>query len=169
MEGKRKIFDGPCDVIFFILMFIIVVGVFFQILLRYVFKYPISWADEVVTRAFVVMVFAGAVVSLRRGTDVFVDIISYHFKKPYKEYADFFLNFLMLGFCLGFTYVGVDFALFNVDQMSISLRVPMIYYYMVMPICSAFTSVIIVLKLIGIIKVLRQRETRFEKSKNGIL
>jgi len=157
MEKRERMFRGPMDVILFVLMNIIVLGVFLQFLLRYLLQIPFSGADEIVTQSFVFMVFVGAVGALRSGQIINIDILQRVLRTPFKEYLEIGINVITWFFFLAIVIYGTKFAFANVDQASFSYRVPKVYYYIVLPICAVFMGVTVTQNIITIIKSLKHR------------
>jgi len=165
MEENQKMFRGPMDVILFVLMSIILLGVSAQIAFRYVFKFPFSGADEIVTQAFVFMVFVGALSAIRTGQNIKIDIFGRALPSPFKEYLEIAINILMLLFVAALVVYGTRFAFLNTDQVSITYQVPKVYYYMVLPVCGLFMGIAIAQNVVRTVRRARsERETRGDNS-----
>lgn len=136
-------------------MSIIVLGVFLQVLLRYLFKIPFSGADEIVTQSFIFMVFVGTVGVLRRSININIDVIQRILKTPHKEYLEIGINVVIWFFLIALIIYGTKFAFANVDQVSISYQIPKVYYYMVLPICAVFMGITITQNIVSAIKSLK--------------
>lgn len=139
---------NPLDFILFLLTCLIICGVFLQVLMRYIFYFPMSGVDEVVTQSFIFMVFIGALRALTTNQNIHIDAFERLIHGSAKVVHKLIINVLMLGFVLIVVVYGFQFAWLNLGQSSISLQVPKIYYYLVLPICCVFMSIVLVIKII---------------------
>jgi len=143
-----------------ILVMLMMPGVMvFQVIVRYIFNYPVAWAEEAVRYSFIWLVFMSACAALRRGELVATDLII----KRLNPKIAFFLTLIGRGCILVFlftaAYSGVDMTTFVFKRGTLSaiLQVPVWMVYCSLPIGCALMGYQIIIGLLHQIRKTRPR------------
>lgn len=104
-----------------LLMGFIVILMFIEVILRYLFKSPIVWSQEIATYAFIWIIFLGAGVAFYRNAHIRVDYISQKINKEILKKLEMVLNLLLSVFFLFLLIYGMKFALMNFHSDSYTL------------------------------------------------
>lgn len=118
-------------VIMFLAMFAIVTV---NVIMRYLFNSPISWAGELSRYLFISIIFLGAILALKEGAHIGMDFLIQSL--PERIYKKIILinNLVILGFLLAFTVAGIRMAINNTRVYSSAMSIPMSIPYIVLPI-----------------------------------
>lgn len=102
--------------------------VFTNVVCRYVFGFSLIWAEEISQYLMVWVTFIGAGLALRQGRHVAVELIQDRFGANGRVLLRAAVGLLCLGFLLGVTWLGIEFAGFARDMetpvLNISLAIP---------------------------------------------
>jgi C4-dicarboxylate transporter, DctQ subunit len=100
--------------------------IFFNVVMRNIFKFPLSWPDEVGRYLFIYIVFYGYIIAIRKGSEIKVDIIQRFFPRAslFLSIASYIISiiFLSIMIVLGFKYMLLKYSL---EEKSIILEFPM--------------------------------------------
>jgi C4-dicarboxylate transporter, DctQ subunit len=136
MKSLFKSIDKIENGLISVLLFSTTILLFVNVVLRYVFKSPTTWAEEIIRYAIVWVTFIGSSVCARNklhvGIDIFVANMPIKIKKMLLILADLFSAF----FCLFITFYGFQNTMLVVDtaQRSPAMLMPMWIVYISMPI-----------------------------------
>ena len=89
---------------------LMVLGVTYDVIMRYVFRRPTVWAGAVTEDLLVLVAFVGAVCALELNRHVSVDLVYRHIPDRLRKYLDIATYFAMLGFMLILMYEGVVYT-----------------------------------------------------------
>jgi len=101
---------------------------FYEVIMRYIFNAPTSWAQEVSIYLFMWTMFAGAAYTLEQGKHVRIDLLIYRLSPAARRRLEIFTGALGLIFSLVVTYQGYEMvmAAFKYHKLSATpLRFPM--------------------------------------------
>lgn len=112
---------------------------FVNVVLRYVFLMPISWAEEVSLYLLVWIVFVGASVAIRTRGHIAVDLLPMVLPAALRRVLMIFVGFVTLGFlAVFFYYSGLHtLRVYNSGQVTPVMQAPMWLTYFAMPFGSA--------------------------------
>lgn len=120
------------------------VVVLVQVVLRYVFRSPLVWAEEASVFLMIWISFVGSGLAIRDGAHIAMNLL-------YVRLPPLWSRLVLAASCLAIlAFLGVLFwqglllALFVGDQPSPALRIPMTWPYLIMPIGAAFMIVEII-------------------------
>lgn len=104
--------DGVVKWIIIVLMLFIPAVMVLQVIIRYIFNYPLPWPEEAVRFAFVWLVFMTACAALRRGEVVALDYILVRLNRKVALCLTVLGSVLMMAFLMVAFYSGVDMTWF---------------------------------------------------------
>ncbi len=148
MYMKIKLFfDKVEKVILFILAIILaimVIALFLQVILRYLFKSATPWAEELARYAFIWLSMLGATVAMRRGRHMNMDYFVNLLPQNIGKITNIVAHILIIFFLAVVTYYGIGLVIMTHKQLSSGMRIPMSYVYLSIPIGSMFMIMFIV-------------------------
>ena len=129
-------------------------SVFLQVLIRFVFKYPLPWTEEVSRIAFVYTIFIGATIAVREKAHLNIDFLLVVLP-PQIAQAMKLLGTLLVAVFLGFvTWQGIEFVRITGVQVTPVMQVPFRYLYLIIPSCGGLMLLYLIL---GTVDELRAR------------
>jgi TRAP-type C4-dicarboxylate transport system permease small subunit len=135
-----------------LLSVVLTVSVFLQVLIRFVFKYPLPWTEEIARIAFVYCIFVGATIAVRENSHLQVDFLLVILPKKVARVL-VFLGMLLVGVFLIFvTWQGVVLVLATGVQMSPVMQVPFRYLYLILPVSGAIMLLYLVANMLALIR-----------------
>lgn len=135
-----------------LLSVVLTLSVFLQVLIRFVFKHPLPWTEEIARIAFVYCIFVGATIAVRENSHLQVDFLLVILPKPVAR-AAVFLGMLLVGVFLVFvTWQGVVLVLATGVQMSPVMQVPFKYLYLILPVSGAIMLLYLVANMLALIR-----------------
>ena len=110
--------------------------VFVNVLLRYVFNYALSWADEIITYSLLWLVFLGAGVAARQGAHIIMEAVLSLLPARFQRGNAVFVNVVCAGLSAVVGYLGWRLALAvrGLDQVGAASGVPMFWVYLAIPV-----------------------------------
>jgi TRAP-type C4-dicarboxylate transport system permease small subunit len=140
-----------------LLIITLTVSVFLQVLIRFVFKYPLPWTEEVSRIAFVYSIFVGATIAVREKTHLNIDVLLIVLPKGMARVITV-LGSILVGIFLGFvTWEGVVLVWATGVQMTPVMQVPFQYLYLVVPASGALMFLYLVLELVDYLRKVGER------------
>lgn len=119
------------------LMAVLASVVFVAVITRYFLNFPLAWSEEVSRYSFIWATFLGAVICLREGAHLSVDLLVQRFSPAHQrriEIAGRVLTAVLLGFVL---YSGIQVTQVTHAQQSPALGLPMSGVYAAVPVGAA--------------------------------
>jgi TRAP-type C4-dicarboxylate transport system permease small subunit len=129
LDKLEKILLGILAVLFAVM----VVALFFQIVMRFVFKNANTWSEELTRYSFVWMSMLGASVATRRSRNMDVDFLVKKMPKVLRIVNTVFTRSLIIAFLIVITVYGINLVSITFKQLSPGLRLPMAYMYGAVP------------------------------------
>jgi len=132
----------------FLLTFLIgllTVSVFLQVLIRFVFKYPLPWTEEVSRLAFVYSIFVGAAIAVREKTHLNVDFLLVVLPAGLARALKLVGTVLVGIFLAVMTWQGIVFVRATGVQVTPVMQVPFRYLYLVIPSCGGLMLLYLIL------------------------
>lgn len=120
-----------------------VVVVFYQVFMRYVMGDSSRWSEELARYAFIWLIYIGISYGVKKQRHITVDAFLMLFKAKGKVILNIAANLLFLAFSLTMIVYGYDVMMYIFDrnQTSAGLHLPMGYVYAAGPIGMALTSI----------------------------
>lgn len=119
----------------FLTVFVALISLFANVVLRYVFDYSLAWSEELVRNVIIYSTFIGAVVAVKNRSmikiDAAVQLVSW-LKKP----LNLFSNIVSLVFAGTMIYFGFKMAslMLQTGQKTIIMQIPLVYMYSIIPL-----------------------------------
>jgi TRAP-type C4-dicarboxylate transport system permease small subunit len=135
-----------------LLSVVLTVSVFLQVLIRFVFKYPLPWTEEIARIAFVYCVFVGATIAVRENSHLSVDFLLVILPKGVARAAVFLGMFLVGVFLVFVTWQGIVLVMATGVQMSPVMQVPFRYLYLILPVSGAIMLLYLVVNMLALIR-----------------
>jgi TRAP-type C4-dicarboxylate transport system permease small subunit len=119
----------------FLTVFVALVALFFNVVLRYGFNYSLAWSEELVREVIIYTTFIGCSAAIKRQTMIKIDASVQIFPKL-KTPLTFFSHLATLIFAGILVYYGWLMALLQVRtyQKTIILQIPLVYLYAILPL-----------------------------------
>lgn len=117
-----------------ILFSIMVLALFYQIIMRFVFHSANSWSEELTRYSFIWMSMLGSAIATRRSRNMDVDFLVNLMPRPVKKINTFVTRGLIIAFLTVLIVYGFNLVNITFKQLSPGLRLPMAYMYASVPI-----------------------------------
>ena len=140
-----------------LLAVILTVSVFFQVLIRFVFKYPLPWTEEVARIAFVYCIFVGATIAVRENSHLNVDFLLVVLPKKAARALVVLGMFLVGVFLIFVTWQGIVLVRATGVQMTPVMQVPFKYLYLIVPVSAALMLLFLASNLLNLIRAKGER------------
>lgn len=108
----------------------LVILIFAQVWLRYIFHLPLLWVEEVATVPAFWMYMTGAAYAAYERSHIKVDLVDIAIKRPRRRLiVKFIASVITLGLAMLFVWWGYDFFIWDLEMKpeSMSLRFPLVY------------------------------------------
>ena len=115
-----------------------------QVVLRYVFRSPLVWAEEASVFLMIWISFVGSGLAIRDGAHIAMNLLYQRLPPPWARLMLAVSCLAILAFLAILIWQGAHLALFVGGQPSPALRVPMLWPYLIIPLGAAFMIVEIV-------------------------
>ena len=113
---------------------VMVIALFYQIVMRFVFESANAWSEELTRYSFIWMSMLGSSVATRRSRNMDVDFLVNLMPKPVKIINSVVTKTLIISFILVIIIYGISLVGITHKQLSAGLRLPMSYMYAAVPV-----------------------------------
>lgn len=110
-----------------------VIALFYQIVMRFIFQSANTWSEELTRYSFIWMSMLGSAIATRRSRNMDVDFLVNKMPKMMKIVNSFITKGLIIAFLLVIVIYGISLVSMTYKQLSPGLRVPMAYMYASVP------------------------------------
>ncbi len=148
------ILDRALRYLLVLLMAVLTVSVFLQVLIRFVFKYPLPWTEEVSRIAFVYTIFLGATIAVRQKAHINVDFVLAVLPGGVARALKLAGTLVVGAFLFCMTWQGIAFVRATGGQVTPVMQMPFRDLYLVIPASGGLMLLYLVL---GAIDELRGR------------
>lgn len=131
---------------------IMAVTILVQIFSRAFMKVPFSWTEELSRITFMWFCFLGSGIAMKKKAHLGIDYFINKFSTQYRYYNQIVINLLIGLFGFFMSYYGVNMAKIMHKQVSSVMRIPMSYFYAVIPITGFLFLILAIHYLIKDIK-----------------
>lgn len=142
------VLDRALRVLLTLLMGVLTASVFLQVLVRFVFKYPLPWTEEISRVAFVYTIFVGATVAVRQKAHINVDVLLAALPGRAARGLGLLGDLLVAIFLLAMTWQGIAFVRATGVQVTPVMQIPFRYLYPVIPVSGALMLLFLILGVI---------------------
>jgi len=122
------------------LLFLITIGIFVQVLLRYVFSVAFIWGEELSLFAFIWCVFLGAAVNTRRRSHFAFDFLAGLLRGRAAATQRLLVDLIVLGFSILMIVKGYEFAVVGIKRLSPGLGITMFVPTLIIPVSAAYMT-----------------------------
>ncbi len=144
-------------------------SLFFQVIMRFVFRNPIAWTEELATLLFVMMVYIGSVGATRRDEHLRMTFIVNMFKEKgqlvLRIIAD--LCFIVVSIFLIHGLMGVTLNLKKYGMETAMLDIPKWILYFVLPVCFVAMIYRLILEIIEKSKRIKELNSLENQNPDG--
>jgi TRAP-type C4-dicarboxylate transport system permease small subunit len=134
------------------LIFIMMVDIFAEVIVRYILKTSLSFSEELGRYLFVWIVFIGMSRCVAYEKHVALDLLPRALKGSAKKILLIVINILQIVFFYAVTRGGIALYQIGLKQKSATMRIPMNLVYVCIPICGICSIFFIILQLADILK-----------------
>ncbi len=121
------------------------VSVLLQVLIRFVFKYPLPWTEEVSRIAFVYTIFIGATIAVRQKAHLNIDFLLVVLPPRVARAITLVGTALVAIFLIVATWQGIAFVRATGVQVTPVMQVPFRYLYVIIPSCGGLMLLYLIL------------------------
>lgn len=139
---------------------ILAIVTFLQVIMRFFFKMPVAWGQDIIRLSFVYLVFLGAAYCLKTNDHLNIDIIFSMVSNKTGKILQILINFVLLGFFILLLIYGIQFSKTGITQKAPYTAIPMIYYYASIPIGVIFLILYDIEIIISQFKGIKDGETK---------
>jgi TRAP-type C4-dicarboxylate transport system permease small subunit len=116
-----------------LLFVVMVLSIFLQVVLRYVFSAANAWSEELARYTFVWLVLLGSAVAARRNKHMNIEFFINMFPAGVRKAIQLLLYVLIIAFLVILIRYGFDLVAITQKQRSTGLRIPMSWAYLAIP------------------------------------
>lgn len=145
---------------------LLLVGVlltFAAVIARRVFNNSIIWSEEMVRYMFIWMFFLGMPICTMKGEHIALDITATKIHGEAKRIYLIIIEAICVVLDVAIAYLGVPFAINNMNQKSAALHIPYGYVNMAIPVGAALMAIFSIHRIYRLIK----REEKIEELDGG--
>lgn len=139
------VLDRALKYLLTLLIGLLTVSVFLQVLIRFVFKYPLPWTEEVSRIAFVYSIFIGATIAVREKAHLNVDLVLVVLPPALARAVKLVGTVLVGIFLVYMTWQGIVFVRATGVQVTPVMQIPFRYLYVIIPSCGGLMLLYLVL------------------------
>ncbi len=138
------------------LVAVFTISVFLQVLIRFVFKSPLPWTEEVSRIAFVYTIFIGATIAVRQRAHLNIDFLLVALPAPAALALKLLGSALVAVFLLFVTWQGIVFVRSTGVQVTPVIQVPFRYLYLILPSAGALMLLYLIVGVLDDLKAARR-------------
>ncbi len=126
----------------FITVFIALIALFVNVVLRYGFNYSLAWSEELVREVIIYTTFIGCSAAVKNRSMIKIDALV-QIVPGLKAPLTFFSNIATLIFSGMMLFYGWQMAALQVQthQQTIILKIPLVYLYAILPLMGAMMMI----------------------------
>ncbi|MDJ0914231.1 MAG: TRAP transporter small permease [Desulfobacterales bacterium] len=119
----------------FVTVFVALIALFANVVLRYGFNYSLAWSEELVREVIIYTTFIGCSAAIKNRSMIKIDALVQLVPKL-KIPLSFFSNLVVLIFAVMMVYFGWKMAALQVqtNQKTIIMQIPLVYLYAILPL-----------------------------------
>jgi C4-dicarboxylate transporter DctQ subunit len=137
-----KVLTSIEEVILFVATMAALIGLFVNVVMRYIFKSGIAWSEELVREVIIVTTFLGCSTAIKIGTMIRIDAL-YQVKPKLKTPLTIFSNIVALIYSILLTVYGWKLTALQAKtgQTTVTMELPLEYLYAVLPVAGIFMGI----------------------------
>lgn len=137
------------------MMAVMIVVVLFGVFNRFLFKFPISWTEEIAKYLLVWVSMLGSSVAIRVGAHVGVGLLVTRFGERPRNMVFWINQILIMFFIIGLVILGIKLSTGEMNQMGYVTRISMFWPFLAIPV----GSLLMIVQLLHIMKLLYNRQS----------
>jgi len=156
LQLLKKLFNNLEEYLLVFALGSMVVYIFMQILLRYVFDLPLAWSEELARFTFVWLIYLGASLAIKRKRHLRVDAALFLYPKAIRRYVTLLGDLLFLFFAIVIAKETATLTYtitFIRPQVSPAMQIPMGLAYLAIPVSFSLMVIRIVQNIITSIRL----------------
>lgn len=124
-------------------LILMVILVFVQVVMRYIFNNSLSWSEELVRYIFIWQIWLGASVGAKNNDHIRIEIFTSKMKQKPREALEIIINLMIFAFYLFLIWQGIVYlkTVISTNMTSTGLQIPLWFVYISLPIGSAAVAV----------------------------
>lgn len=130
-----------CAVMLLILGLVMTVTILLQVFFRFVVYVPLPWSEELARYLMIWMGMLGSVVALHEGRHIGIQVLVERLSARTRAWVTMLVKLTMIAFLGIILKEGLGLALFNMDQRSAAMEIPMLIPYAAIPAGAAMMIV----------------------------
>lgn len=132
----------------FVSVFVALVALFINVVLRYIFNYTLAWSEELVREVIIYTTFIGCCSAVKKRSMIKIDASVQLFPKL-KVPLTYFSNLVILVFSVMMIVYGWQMAAMQARtfQKTVIMQIPLVYLYAILPL----TGVLMFIRTIQVI------------------
>jgi len=119
---------------------VLVLTLFVQVIIRYVFAFPLTWSQEVVAFSFTWLCFLGSAVGVKYRGHIVVDFLMDLTPVPFQKVVVSLTGIAVVAFCALLAYAGYRMMLVSHGQSTPALGLHLSYVYAALPVSGALMT-----------------------------
>lgn len=144
----QRMLDACLKGLLIALVGVLTVSVFLQVLIRFVFKFPIPWTEEVARIAFVYIIFLGATIAVREKAHINVDVLLVALPNRLATWVRGIGTALVAGFLVFMVWQGIVFVQATGVQVTPVMQLPFRHLYLIIPSSGAIMLLYLILGVV---------------------
>jgi TRAP-type C4-dicarboxylate transport system permease small subunit len=134
-----RVMNKTVEVTSVLLLVLVTIVIFYSVLLRYVFKSPLAWSEEVARYMFIWMVFLGFSIAEKSGDHFRIGVFIEMVPPAVRLFIEIFLNGLIFYALFVLYQEGMNYYEQGKGGLSTMLEMPLNYIYIALPIAMVLT------------------------------
>lgn len=118
----------------FIILFLLVLLLAFNVVMRYIINAPIHWAEEAGMLLLIWVTFIGSVLTALEKKHLGMDLLLNKLNKKISKVISGIISLLTIIALLIIVYFGVDIVIYNISLKSESLKISYAFFYLPIPL-----------------------------------
>lgn len=114
-----------------------IVVVFYEVVMRYVFNSPTFWTEALARNAMIWLVFLGLARGVRNLDNIRVDFLVEHMPPWLQRLSAWIRYVVLVCFSSVMVYYGLKLAISNRNQIATGFEIPVMFIYLAVPVSGA--------------------------------
>jgi TRAP-type C4-dicarboxylate transport system permease small subunit len=157
MSVLRKLWDHLEEYLLVWSLAFSVALIFFQVVMRYVFRNSLSWSEELARYLFLWQIWLGASFAVKEHRHLRIEMLRDAFKGRAQRWFDLAVLLVWFGFSLFLALEGSELTrmLIQRGQVSAAMRLPMAYAYASVPVGCGLMAIRLLGEMAGLLRSLK--------------
>ena len=158
LKGLKRLDEDFEKYIAILFSTVMLIMLFLQVLSRYVFRFPLPWSEEIAGICFVLSVYFGAVVAIKRDQHIKIEIVTSMLSEKNKLIFRFIADLIFIGFCIYITQgmLTITRILFRTHNTTAVTGFPKGYIYMCLPLTMFLMSIRLIQDMYKTVKAYKE-------------